>query len=166
MSRGGRRSGAGVWAGTFRGKATPFGLLFRRRASAPPQPRTGAFDERVAAVRPPPLRGTSVEAAVRIGAAAGISVLLWIRGLANPTNASLEWPGERGAGPHVLRVEYLVDGRPIAAALGDPERPARENRFLCEGSSLAPGRHRVSARVLVRPPPGRDGVEAPSRFLE
>jgi hypothetical protein len=158
--------GDGSWAGTFRGEATPFALLFLRRASAPTQPRTGAFDDRFAAIRSPSLRGTSVEAPVRIGAAAGTPLLLWIRGLANPLNAALEWPGERGAGPRVLRVDYLGDGRPIAAALGDPERPAREGRFLCEDRSLAPGSHRVSARVLVRPPPGRDGVEAPARILE
>lgn len=146
----GRQGGDGVWAGTFERVPTLFALLFLRRAT---ESRTARAPE-TPAVRPRPVGAAATHAgALRLRAEGRRPVRLWIEGWSADEIADLEWPGEEGRGPRVLRVEYLADGEPIAAALGYPERPAEGRLFGCEYLLLARGRHRLRARVHIRPPP-------------
>ena len=144
-----RQGGNGAWSGTFERVPTLFALLFLRRATGPRVPETPPDGTRL-----PPVRPAATSGAVRLNARGERPLRLWIDGWSRAEVAALEWPGERGRGPRVLRVEYFADGAPIAAALGDPKRPVERRPFACEHHVLSQGRHELSARIHVRLPPG------------
>ncbi len=148
------QDGAGEWHGTLERSPTLFALLFLSRATS--SVATGG--SRVApATGPPPRRfqhtsGTGAVGGARLEAQGTRPLRMWITRLVSPANAPFEWPGERARGPRVALVEYLIDGVPVEVVLGEPERPAGDQRFACEHRGLAQGRHQLTARVHVRPP--------------
>jgi len=141
------QDGQGEWAGTFEREGTLFALLFLRRASAVARnPRTVAPGERIEAPR------------VREPGAARIEVLnerpahLALAGFSQSAVEAFEWPKERGRGPRVVLVEYLVDGRVAAAVLADGEQPSDGHGHAALCWRLTPGEHLVQARIHVRVP--------------
>ena len=86
----------------------------------------------------------------------GERVALRLLGFTRAAVHGLEWPGERGRGPRILRVDYVatgagpVEGRVLGSALGDGRTPSRGQGFA----------------ALARVPAGCTGVRARVRILE
>jgi hypothetical protein len=147
----------GDWPGTYERAPALFALLFLTRANA--TVRTGARFAPTTGPNPRPFQhtaGTDVTGGVRLDAQGTRSLRMWVTRLVSPANAAYEWPEERGRGPHVALVEYLLDDKTIEVALGDPERPSGDQRFACEHHNVPAGRHRLTARVHVCQPGARD----------
>jgi len=155
----------GHWGGRLGAgpEQTAFCLLFLRRAT---NPVTGGGS------RPTQRHYASVAAgAPLVVAASGDSPLsLWVATWDADLRSALEWPGERGRGPRVIRVVYRADGAPIETVQGDPARPAGDERFAARHEFERSGRYSISAQVQVTAPPSRtaDGREraAHLRVLE
>ncbi len=147
----------GDWPGTYERAPTLFALLFLARANA--AVRTGARFAPTTGPRPRPFQhtaGTDVAGGAMLDAEGTRTLRMWVTRLVSPANAAYEWPEEHGRGPHVALVEYLLDDKTIEVALGDPERPAGDQRFACEHRNIAPGHHRLTAKVHVCQPGARD----------
>jgi hypothetical protein len=161
----------GEWRGNSDPCSTLFALLFLSRATSGVATGGRAAGPATGARAPTPLfphtPGSDVVGGMRLEVRGQERLRMWIEHVASPANAPYEWPGERGRGPHVALVEYLVDGSPIEVVLGDSEHPAGEQRFLCEHRGLPRGHHRLTVRVHVRMPDTRaaDAAhERPSNF--
>jgi hypothetical protein len=136
----------GSWGGLT---DTCFALLFLKRATAVARsPVTGVSRSQA-----------ELHAPIWIASDGGGPVRLWIDGWNRAFLRQVEWPGERGMGPRVTRVEYVVDQRTVAVELGDPDHPARDARFAIEHVFDRPGTRHVRARVFVRLPDEKRGAE-------
>jgi hypothetical protein len=69
-----------------------------------------------------------------------------------------EWPGDRGRGPRVSRVEYRAEGRIIAVALADSEVAMANNRFRVLHHFPEKGAVEVTARFHLVLPPRAKGL--------
>jgi len=153
------QAGDGTWHGNYERAPTLFALLFLARATRV-GPATGSRWSPVTGPRPRVFThtpGTVTEGGMRLEAEGTRPLRMQVTRIVCPANATWEWPGERARGPRVALVEYRIDGAPVAVVLGDASQPAGDRRFECEQRVLAPGAHRLEARVHVRPPPARNG---------
>jgi len=143
---------SGNWQGPVE---TCFAILFLGRAAlSAVAPRSGR--EAYEAARAPS------SAAVRIEARpVEERVALRVLGFGRHAVASLEWPGEDGRGPHVLRVEYREGEGVLAVALGDETASARGHTFPA-AVRLVRGTHRIRARVLAVAPPTGESSSGPT----
>jgi hypothetical protein len=66
-----------------------------------------------------------------------------------------EWKNERGRGPRVKRVEYLIDGEVVKVQLADQPGPLLNRRFKAKLWAYQRGPMQVSMRVHVELPPGK-----------
>jgi len=152
----GQQGAEGNWGGRW---DTSFALLFLSRAAlAMVAPRSGpeAYGRARAA------EAASIELEARVE---GDRVALRITRLAAHALAALEWPGDRGLGPRILRVQYLEGTRCLAAALGDRALPARGRTFPAS-ARLPAGRHRLRARIHVLEPDGEATLALESPEVE
>jgi len=121
---------------------TCFALLFLRRATAFDAPRKG------------PVTGEDLSkedaSAFRIRADGEGPLSIQIAGWSRKATQALEWPGEHGHGPRVVRVEYYVDGELAAIEIGSPALPTGGSRFRTTHVFESGGVHRVKARALLR----------------
>jgi hypothetical protein len=134
---------------------TCFAILFLRRATAGRGPATG--EDQAA---------STSDALVHVACAGDGAVRLWIERWNAKLGRTLEWPGERGRGPRVVRVEYLGDDKLIAVQLGDPARACAGERFDATHVFDGVGKHRVKARVFVALPNTKPGSEQPLETQE
>ncbi len=133
---------------------TCFALLFLRRATAP---KTGGPTAQVSRR----YFQRSEVASVRIAAAGDAPLSVWLEGFSSRVRDELEWPGERGQGPRVARVVWLIDGVEAGRVEGDQERPAGYERFEVQHRFELPGEHELQAEVhLLRPPQAGLGARA------
>ncbi len=143
---------------------TAFALLFLRKATH--ASTTGSASSEA---RAPSVFGTqSPSAAVQVRATGQDPLTVWITGFGAEALAGLEWPGERGRGPRVERVEYLVDGLVVAQVEGQPSKPAGIERFAARHRFAAPGVFELRARVRVRAPgdTASTAIESPAFAVE
>jgi hypothetical protein len=136
----------GSWARGADRSETCFALLFLRRATATDARHRGPLTgER-------PEREDDGAALVTVEGAG--PTRMRVDGWRKKALRELEWPGERGLGPRVARVEWLVDGAVASVALGDPAQPARSERFADTVVARATGKRRFQARAIVVAPAG------------
>jgi hypothetical protein len=128
----------GSWNGGTDLSETCFALLFLRRATAfePRTPRTGEDAARD-------------DGAIRLDCDGAGPVSFAIGGWSPKVLGEIEWPGERGRGPHVVSVEYVIDGQAAAAVVGSPARPAGATRFRATQVFDREGAHSAVARATV-----------------
>ncbi|HUR27747.1 MAG TPA: hypothetical protein VM509_06150 [Planctomycetota bacterium] len=146
-----QQAASGAWLQGTDVADTCFAVLFLKRAtSARRAPVTG---EQPVAEADAPLRIACTGAGV-----VRVFVARW-----NPKLArELEWPGERGRGPRVARVEYLADGKLCAVVLGDLERADSSETWSATHVFDSLGKHRLAARVFVLAP----GAKPEERVLD
>ena len=150
---GGRRGGGGRGRGDpWSDVRTAFALLFLRRATS--FTGTGGDARRTA------FGTSSADDDVQVRATGADPLTLWITGWSPAVRERFEWPGEEGDGPHVGRVEYLVDGQVAAVVEADPYQPSGIERYAVQHELPRSGVFRVEARVSVYAPP-REGDDEP-----
>jgi len=125
---------------------TCYALLFLRRAtravvSGAPQAGKTSFTS------------TDPNASVDLVATGGRQLNMWLGNWKKSALERLEWPGETGKGPHIVRVTYFLDSRVVASIEGDDEKPAGVERFPAKIELESGGTHRLKVRVEVAPPP-------------
>lgn len=145
------QSAAGHWARSVGGGTVQacFALLFLRRATAPVTGglhRSGGrrYDQQDA------------EADVRIAASGENPIGMWLAGFGREASARLEWEGDKGRGPRVVRVVWLVDQVEVARLAGDEQRAGGDERFAHQAEFSEPGTHLIQAEVHVLRPPYSD----------
>ncbi len=127
---------------------TAFALLFLRRATH----ATATGDVGRGAHAPTVFGTQASNAAVQVRATGQDPLTVWITGWGEGARKHLEWPGEKGRGPRVERVEYLVDGLVVAQVEGDPSRAAGTERFAVRHRFSGPGSFEMRVRVRARVP--------------
>lgn len=137
----------GSWTGGGDLSETCFALLFLKRATSSSsgpstpgrdQPRNqGEGDE-------PMLLGSTGEGPVRI----------WIDKWRKNATSSLEWPGERGKGPRVKRIEFFSDGEMIGVVIRDGKVAASGKGLSLSWVPASLGACEVTAKAFVLPPDG------------
>ena len=148
----------GSWKGGTDLSETSFALLFLKRATAPEplgrRPESGerARENRQAARE----LAESSDVLLGTGQRAGDpedprdgSVHLYVEQFTPRVRQQLEWAGERGLGPHVERVEYLLGERTLAVVLADSKRAAGSAGFNARVFLPEIGKHEVTARIHV-----------------
>lgn len=114
------------------------------------------------------------EAEVRLRASGDGRLTVWVEGFSAALRSAMEWPGEQGRGPRVMRVEFLaryLDGIDAPEALlgeqaGHADRPMGDARFALRADLERRGRWGLWARVhVLEPPPGAE-LEPRLRVLE
>lgn len=148
-----RQDEKGSWNNGTDLSETCFALLFLRRAtSTEPRHRGPVTGERPKVDGDPTPIVIAAEPIAEQRGALRVSVVDWTAGLIQPH----EWQGERGKGPHVARVEWLVDGEIAAVELGQPGRPAERATFASSPLFHSAGTHKVQARVVALSPDGAE----------
>ncbi|MCP3920261.1 MAG: hypothetical protein GY711_32445 [bacterium] len=148
-----RQDEDGSWQGGTDLSQTCFALLFLKRAtSGESQPRTPVVGA---------ARKADEQGAIRLAFEGAGPVDVWIEGWRPLDVSKLEWPGERGLGPRVARVEYLADGELVGVVLGDAAQAAFGARFRFEWVPGRSGARTLSARAHVQPPSGGASGGAP-----
>jgi len=141
----GRQEPDGRWFGQ---PQTAFALLFLTRATAP---QTGvearpARDSRLA---------VASDADVRLRATGSSPLAVWIDSF-GPAAHDLEWEGEAGHGPRVVRVEYRSRSHGVDTVLqtvdGDSSVPSRDERYAARHVFERAGTYTVYAAVHVLRP--------------
>ena len=125
----------GSWATSQAEPSTCFALLFLQRATAPVSGTDRTRGQVHASTGDVRLRGTGTN-----------PLVLWLEGLDDAVGDEY---GHGGAGPRVVHVQYLVDGKPIALVEGDPRRGWDGEQFAHRHSFVTAGRHVVTARVRL-----------------
>jgi hypothetical protein len=153
------QDGDGAWEHGSELSDSCFALLFLRRASFADHrvPETGV--------------ASAEREQLRLATSGDAPLVLRLDGWSRKFVRDLEWPGERGRGPHVARVEYFDDGTLIAVALADASRPSAGASYAAAHLFERAGKHRLTARAWVRPPPNGDerveyAVESPAVEVE
>ena len=155
-----RPSGAWRLGNSGTTTSTCFALLFLRRATG-----AAATGDSVAEAKSAARTFTSADpdAAVPLVASGRGSMAVWLGNWSRAVLDELEWPGESGRGPHVVRVTYFLDREKLAVVAGNAKRPAGTNRFPAKVELEESGSWRIRARIEIVPPPEVvDGVERPS----
>ncbi|MCP3919102.1 MAG: hypothetical protein GY711_26465 [bacterium] len=129
----------GYWGGRTSVYQTAFALLFLSRATSTPV--TGRGSRRYGV--------QSERAQVRVAAAGDTPLTLWLTGI---EASGLEWPGEEGRGPRVLRVEYRMGEHAIGSVRGDRSRPSGSERYVYRHNFREPGRYHLHAQVEILEP--------------
>ena len=145
----------GHW-GSFRGSVeTCFALLLLRRAT---HPVTGSAARGARSY----VQGET-PSGLRLAASGDDPLTVWVASFAPGLLDALEWPGERGQGPHVERVLWFADGVEVARLEGDREHPAGQERYPHQQRFAEPGEHVLVAEVHFAAPPARtqSGTELP-----
>lgn len=141
-----RQDDKGSWGNGTDLSETCFALLFLRRAtSSEPRkraPRSGERPAREGATNPITI---AAEVSSDERGALRLSIVDWDPALLKP----LEWAGERGRGPRVARVEWLIDGEPAAIELGMPSQPADRSLYAVTPLFKSAGKHTVQAHVFA-----------------
>jgi hypothetical protein len=141
-----RQDVKGAWNNGTDLSETCFALLFLRRAtsSEPRQraPRSGERATQEGAAAPITI---AAEASADARGALRLSIVDWDPALLRP----FERAGERGRGPRVARVEWLVDGEAVAVELGLPSQPADRALFAVTPLFRAAGKRSVQAHVVA-----------------
>jgi hypothetical protein len=106
------------------------------------------------------------DALVHVASAGDGAVHVWVERWNQKLARTLEWPGERGRGPRIARVEYTSDDKLFAVQLGDPSRATLGERFDVTHAFEGVGKHRVKARVFVLMPDTKLGTEVPLESQE
>lgn len=145
----------GQW-GTANGEPHPgtcFGVLVLKRATSPtsgkkPRGKRSYGDD--VDTRPMSLRITG-----------DTPLTAWVSSFGTRTLKKFEWDAEIGDGPRVIRVEYIDEDTKevLAVTQGDPEKPARGERFPAQFIMPHPGTFRVRARAYIRPIDDTEGEE-------
>ncbi|MEO6710647.1 MAG: hypothetical protein ABI054_06770, partial [Planctomycetota bacterium] len=156
----GAQTARGSWQNGSDLSDTCFAVLFLKRATSGRHgPRTGL---KSASATP--------DAALELASEGDGVVRVWIETWNPKVARELEWTGERGLGPRVVRVEWLADDKLAAVALGDPAHAAVNENLAFHHIFDAPGAHRVVARAFVLAPgkqPGEEQVfESPPLAIE
>lgn len=141
-----RQDEKGSWSNGTDLSETCFALLFLRRAtSSEPRkraPRSGERPAREGITHPISI---AAEPSSDERGALRLSIVDW-----DPAQLkTLEWPGERGRGPRVARVEWLIDGEPAAIELGLPSQPADRSLYAVTPLFKSAGKHSVQAHVFA-----------------
>jgi hypothetical protein len=163
-ARGGRRGDASVDINTA------FALLFLRRATSltaldSPSATEASSPNPDAPRRAGPSQqrqffGTaSADDDVQVRAIGRDPLTIWITGWGPHARERLEWTGQKGRGPHVSLVEYLVDGEVVASLPSDPLEPVEIERFEHRFHLPRSGAFRVQARATVHAAPAAGGKE-------
>lgn len=134
----------GAWASNV--NDTAFALLFLSRATS--SPVTGGVQGGQARR----YGAQGAKAAVRVAATGDTPLTLWITGFSDAALEGLEWPGEEGRGPRVLRVVYRMGAHPIGVVPGDRGRPMDDARFVYRHRFREPGIYALRAGVEVLTP--------------
>jgi len=156
----GRQDGTGLWLSNQAN--TCFALLFLSRATS----RAATGTRAGAASKAWGFDDSGADVSVR--AAGDAPTAVWISSFGPRLLEEVEWDGEAGAGPRVVRVDYfaaaegtpLGDAERIGTVAGDPSRPAGKQRFALQHRFLRPGRWQVRADVTVLLPDGSLGEES------
>jgi hypothetical protein len=141
-----RQDPKGSWTAGADLSETCFALLFLRRAtSSEPRKRGPVSGERPQREGAPTAVTIAAEAAPEDRGATRLAIVDWDAGLLS----SLERAGERGRGPRVARVEWIVDGQPTSVELGLPSQPADRSRFAVLPLFKSAGKHTAQAHVYA-----------------
>jgi hypothetical protein len=140
---------------------TAFALLFLTRATAP---LTGE-----GARRPGDRRlAAASDADVRMRATGSSPLALWIESFGSVAG-DLEWEGEAGQGPRVVRVEYRSRSRGADTVLqtvdGDSSAPSRDERYAARHVFERAGAYNVYVAVHVLQPGFEAGDPLSERVL-
>ncbi len=144
-----RQTPRGSWENGSDLSTTCFAILFLKRATS--ARRTPITGERVASA--------DSDSPLRIASEGNGVVRVWISAWNKQLAHELEWVGERGSGPRVMRVEYMADDKLCAVELGDPARVAMNVSFSATHIFDSVGKHRLKARVFVLAPGEKPGSE-------
>lgn len=148
-----RQDEKGSWSNGTDLSETCFALLFLRRAtSSEPRKRAPRSGERPPREGEPRAITIASEVLSDERGALRLSIADWDPALLKP----LEWNGERGRGPRVARVEWLIDGEPAAIELGLPSQPADRALFAVTPLFPSAGKHKVQAHVFARTEAGAE----------
>lgn len=145
----------GHW-GSFRGYVeTCFALLVLRRAT---HPVTGTAPRGARSYA-----SSDTPSGLRLAASGDDPLTVWIASFGPELLDALEWPGERGQGPHVERVLWFADGVEVARLAGDRERAVGAERFPHQQRFTESGEHVLLVEVHFSAPPERtqSGAELP-----
>ncbi|MFG0319925.1 MAG: hypothetical protein ACF8XB_21820 [Planctomycetota bacterium JB042] len=138
---------------------TCFALLFLSKATAPTSGSGGRLTRAYGTVDP--------GADVSLLASGDTPLTLWVGGFGDDARADLEWPGEEGRGPRVVRVEYVDAGGEVLAAVdGDPGRPSGVERHAVRHAFDRNGVRSLTARVTCVRPGGDPTADGDRRILE
>ena len=145
----------GQWA-TPHGEPHPgtcFGVLVLKRATAPSSGKQARSQKTYGddnPTRPMSLRITG-----------DTPLTAWISTFGAKTLQKLEWEGEIGEGPRVIRVEYFnaESEELLAVQEGNPKRPSKGERFAAQFPMPHPGNFRIEARAYLRSIDDEDGKE-------
>jgi hypothetical protein len=132
---------------------TAFALLFLRRATSRTGTGEGSTGKRTV------FGTTSAADDVQVRVTGQDPLTIWITGWGPALRERFEWPREQGQGPHVARVEVLVDGAIVAAVEGDPRRPAGLERFALQHSLPRSGTYAMQVRAHVHAAPAEGSQE-------
>ena len=132
---------------------TSFALLFLRRATSFTGPGGSAARRTVFGTE-------SSEDDVQVRATGRDPLTVWITGWGAQVRKRFEWPHQAGKGPHVSRVEYLVEGKVVATVEADPLQPAGVERFEVRCSLPRSGAFLFQVRATVHAAP-REGSQEP-----
>ncbi|MAF67103.1 MAG: hypothetical protein CMJ84_15775 [Planctomycetes bacterium] len=154
-----RQAANGTWSEPSGHVETELALLFLSRATASLTGRPGR------GAAPSWSTPEDAPAEVRLRGSGDTPATLWVEGLSADAVAELEWPGQRGLGPHIERVDYYalrnvpgaVEGH-IARVEADPSVPSGTTRFAIRHSFEANGTWLVHARVVCVRKPESPGV--------
>jgi hypothetical protein len=132
---------------------TSFALLFLARATAQSAPGTAFTQSREQPLFDLEAPGYCWLEADGLGPVQ-LAVAKWRWAKLRP----FEWPDDRGRGPRVAWVEYLVDGEAVAVALADKTSAMSNNRFRVLQHFSNQGAVEVTARFHLKLPPRAKGL--------
>ena len=136
-----------------------FALLFLSRAShaAETGPEAAAHGQ-------PSSLSSSPDAGLRLRVLLEEPLTVWVESLSASARARLEWPGQTGRGPHVVRLAYFLDERLIATREPDASPPMDGERFAVQETLPRAGAHQLYAVMTLLLPPASGaerGLAAP-----
>ncbi|MEW6746939.1 MAG: hypothetical protein AB1486_29735, partial [Planctomycetota bacterium] len=171
----GTQKGGGAWDegawGSPYGELEPntcFSMLFLARA-------TSAVTGRPLAAGSSSYGKEDPDRLVSLRLSGDCPLLMWIGRFGNQVLSAFEWPGEKGQGLRVHRIDYYAwpeaesepgeEDEPVAIVFGDENRPAGFERFPARYTFPRPGKYIVRATAVIALPPA-ERSEKPGRSYE
>jgi len=156
----------GSWASQDADVDTLLSLLFLKRATMPQSGRKqAALLDRYKTV--------DAEAEVILNATGDTPQTIWIGKFPKAVSDRLEWPAEKGQGPHIAKVEYFARRQgegteqiSIGVSTGDGTRPSGTERFAVQHTFSVNDNWLISAHVHALQPPATEGVTPEETVLK